>query len=320
MEAHHAEVEHISPAAERRRGTDRRQGGRRGMEALRAEALQSVIARVEDRNFGDLRDRTRWSSGVKPSRILLLVVALVAGGLAAFLAVRRDQVISPAVAAAPTEVVVQEARTQVLVAKADIAIGQRILPDSVEWVDWPRATVRPEFITAEIMPDAVTALSGAVVRHEFFAGEPIRERKLVRSAGGYLSALLDGGTRGVSVTVSAQSASGGLIVPDDRVDVVLTRSTDSDQSSETILTNVRVVAINGQLGAPQGEAQPQAFTDATIATLALDPQQAEVVIAAQARGTLSLILRPAGDVADSEDAARRAANQAIRMTSPFWQN
>ncbi len=68
--------------------------------------------------------------------------------------------------------VVQEARVQVLAAKASIGLGQRLTPESVEWVDWPEGAVRPEYITTTAKPDAITEMNGAVARFEFFPGEP----------------------------------------------------------------------------------------------------------------------------------------------------
>ena len=74
---------------------DRRKNDRRGMDALRAEALRTLISRVEDRNFGGLRDRVQWSRGMKLSRMALLLVAVLAGGLAAFLVTQRDPAVTP---------------------------------------------------------------------------------------------------------------------------------------------------------------------------------------------------------------------------------
>src|SRR5690606_23710724 len=183
---------------------------------------------------------------MRPSRIVLLLVAILAGGLAAYLATRGgDQPVQ--VVEGPTQVV-EEAKTQVLVAVAPIGLGQRLSPATVQWADWPEGAVRPGYVTITEMPEALEQLTGAVARFEMFPGDPILEAKLVRSEQGYLSAVLPKGKRGVSIAVTAESASGGFIVPNDHVDVVLTRSGDNGRISETIVSNVRVLAINTRLG------------------------------------------------------------------------
>lgn len=300
---------------------ERRKSDRRGVDQLRAEALQAVISRVEDRNFGGLRTQVHWSQGMKRSRILLLAVAVVAGGMAAFLATQRDQVVTEAVAKPALEVIA-EPTMQVLVARAEIGAGQRLTAASMGWQEWPLDAVHPEFLTQGAAPDAITEVEGSVARSDFVAGEPIRQQKLSSAPeGSQLSAVLGVGKRAVSVTVAAESASGGFIAPNDRVDVLLTRSTDSDQWSDTILGNVRVLAINAQLGISEGEALPDqtVFTDHAIATLELDPTQTEVIMTAVTLGRLSLVLRPMSDGGDPLEVAQQAANQAIRMSSPFWQ-
>ena len=115
---------------------------------------------------------------MKPARIILLLVALVAGGLAAFLVTRGGR---PAPQQVVQTEVVQEAKTQILVAKAPIGVGERLSTASLEWQDWPEGAVRPEYVTIAVMPDAPAELTGAVARFEFFPGEPIREAKLVRA-------------------------------------------------------------------------------------------------------------------------------------------
>jgi pilus assembly protein CpaB len=258
---------------------------------------------------------------MKPARIILLVVALVAGGLAAFLVTRGGG------RAAPQQVVqtevVQEARTQVLVAKAPIGVGERLSPASLEWQDWPEGAVRPEYVTVSAMPDAPTKLTNAVARFEFFPGEPIREAKLVRADQGYLSAVLSEGMRGVSVGVAAVSSAGGFVVPNDHVDVVLTRQTSAGQQSEVILSNVRVLAIGtrlGEMGASGGQEDPNSptttpktFANSTIATLELDPAQAETLINASTRGQLTLTLRSVVDFNKTTVAETPNSNQTVRL-------
>ncbi|KQV09078.1 Flp pilus assembly protein CpaB [Devosia sp. Root105] len=309
------------------------QAERRNLDAWRSEALQTVVTNTDRRKGGDRRKpvapppSTGWRWKVPPSRIALLAVALIAGGLAAYLTTQTNQPVAQPVAEAVTEVV-QEARVRVLAAKTGLGLGQRLTPESVEWVDWPAGAVRPEYITTEAMPDAVTEMSGAMARFEFFPGEPIRADKLALESDGYLSAVLDSGTRGVSVMVSASSASGGFIVPNDRVDVVLTRSMGEagPQISDTILRNVRVLAINtrlgetGTTGAAADPENPRAeiFADEAIATLQLDPGQSEVIINASSSGRLALVLRPYVDSSEAAKPEDRSANQAIRVSSPFW--
>ncbi|MCR6670265.1 Flp pilus assembly protein CpaB [Devosia ginsengisoli] len=258
---------------------------------------------------------------MKPARIILLVVALVAGGLAAFLVTRGGG------APAPQQVVqtelVQEARTQILVAKAPIGVGERLGPATLEWQDWPEGAVRSEYVTISAMPNAPVDLKDAVARFEFFPGEPIREAKLVRADQGYLSAVLSEGMRGVSVGVSAASSAGGFVVPNDHVDVVLTRQTAAGQQSEVILSNVRVLAIGtrlGEMGTSGGQEDPNApaptpvtFANSTIATLELDPAQAETLINASTRGQLTLTLRSVVDFNKTTVAETPNSNQTVRL-------
>lgn len=308
---------------ERRQG-DRRQGERRGMEALRAEALQSVISRVEDRNFGGLKNRVHWSRGIKAPRLILLAVALLAGGTAAYLATQRQAVVAPVIEQQVTQLVA-EPRTKILVATAEIAPGQRVTAATLGWEEWPEAAVRPEYVTLDAAPDAIERMSGSVARVELLPGEPIREQKLATAGVGGLAAVLDSGMRAVSVAVSAESASGGFVRPGDRVDVVLTRPGAVVASSETVITNVRVLAINAEMSPPAGspdapDAAPQAqvFGGQAIATLALDPTQAEVAMTALTLGRLSLVLRSMADAEPAGGAGDNPANQAIRISSPFW--
>lgn len=257
---------------------------------------------------------------MKPARLILILVAVVAAGLAAFLVTRGGR---PAPEQVISEVVRQEPKSQVLVARAAIGIGQRLTAESLEWQDWPEGAVRPEYVTASAMPDAPAQLTGAVVRFEFFPGEPIREAKLVRADQGYLSAVLGQGMRGVSVGVTAVSSAGGFVVPNDHVDVVLTTATEMGQQSQVILSNVRVLAIGKRLGEmgvtgtevgqeATGSPTPVVFDNDTIATLELLPPQAEVLINAATRGALSLTLRSVVDFNDNT-VADSGASQSVRL-------
>jgi pilus assembly protein CpaB len=256
---------------------------------------------------------------MRASRIILLVVALVAGGLAAYLATRGDQ--PQQIAESPPKVI-QEAKEQILVATTQIGVGQRLTNDTIAWQDWPQGAVRAEYVTRAAVPDALDTMKGTIARFEFFPGEPILDAKLVHSNEGYLSAVLAKGMRGVSVGVSAESAAGGYIVPNDRVDVVLTHSGLSGQVSETILADVKVLAIGlrlgeaGTTGAPDDPEDPRSnvFQNSAIATLELTPSQSETIINAARIGSLSLVLRSIVDFASTpQNAIDTGGNKAIRI-------
>jgi pilus assembly protein CpaB len=257
---------------------------------------------------------------MKPARIILLVLALVAGGLAAFLVTRGGR--PPAKTEVVTEVV-QEAKAQVLVAKTQIGVGERLNETMLQWMDWPAGAVQPDYVTIEAMPNAPTELNSAIARFEFIPGEPIRDAKLVRSDQGYLSAVLEQGKRGVSVPVTAVSSAGGFVVPNDRVDVVLTTNTAAGERSEVILANVKILAIGKRLGEAgvsggqedpaQAKSQPITFDRSTIATLELTPAEAELLINATTRGNLTLTLRSVADFNDNTIAETTGNNQTVRL-------
>ena len=263
---------------------------------------------------------------MRVSRILLLLVALLAGGLAAFLATRGGGEPAPAPDAPVT--VVQAASTKVLVAKTNVGVGERLTADNISWQDWPQDAAKAQagFITAETTPNALTDMKGAVARFELFAGEPILQAKLVRADQGYLSAVLDKGKRGVSINVSADSASGGFIVPNDHVDVILTRNAGAGQTSEPVLTNVRILAINTRLGEtgktgaggdgsdPTADPKSQVFGGGAIATLELTPDQADTIINAAQLGKLSLALR---SIVDFAPTTADTTDDTIKKNAPI---
>jgi pilus assembly protein CpaB len=302
-------------------------GSQESLAALRAEFRRKHVENGDDTSSGPSLPSVSFGF-LKPSRIILLAVALIAGGVAAWLAVGRepDPIPEPAVVqqVAPAIPPPAALTVEVLVAKASIPVGTRLTPELLEWQKWPEETVRTEYVTSAATPEAMTDLSGSVARLEILAGEPVRREKLGQAGAGYLSAILEPGKRAVSVSIDAKSASGGFIMPNDHVDVVLTSQTPSNERiSRTILTNVRVLAVNSKLGASEEEAataspEESVFADQALATLELDPAQAELIINATTSGELSLVLRPTADVNETVNAAQQAINQSIRMTSPFW--
>jgi pilus assembly protein CpaB len=239
---------------------------------------------------------------MKAARLVVLTVAIAAGGVAAMLAGRSEKPPEVKVTPAP-----QIATVDVLVAKNDIPMGQAISPGDVRWQQWPSAAAGGNFIRRSDRPNAVENLSGFVARVPFVNGEPIREAKLVNAKGsGFMAAILPSGMRAISTQISPETSAGGFILPNDHVDVILTRrdrdaekTAGSDtHTSETILTNVRVLAIDQNVQEKDG----QKVVVGKTATLELTPRQTEVLAVSQQLGTLSLALRSIADA--SHDAPK----------------
>ena len=159
---------------------------------------------------------------------------------------------------------------------------------------------RPAISSANDRPNAIETLSGSIARAPFVTGEPIREAKLVNAKGsGFMAAILPSGMRAISTQISPETGAGGFILPNDHVDVILTRrERDADKpaggdthSSETILTNVRVLAIDQTVEEKNG----QKVVVGKTATLELTPSQTETLALSQQLGTLSLALRSITD-------------------------
>ena len=153
------------------------------------------------------------------ARIVVLTIAIGAGGIAAYLASGSQR------EAAPAPVAVQQIPTvDVLVAKADIGLGQTATPDNLQWQTWTNSSASSSFIRKKDRPEAIVELAGSIARGPFIAGEPIREQKLVKANGsGFMAAILPTGMRAVSTEISAETGAGGFILPNDRVDVILSK-------------------------------------------------------------------------------------------------
>ena len=228
------------------------------------------------------------------ARIVVLTIAVGAGGLAAYLASGSDK-------PAPTEPVAQLQTVDVLIAKSDIGLGQTVNAEDMQWQTWPAATASNSFIRRNDRPDAVAQMAGSIARSPFIAGEPIREAKLVKANGsGFMAAILPTGMRAVSTEISPETGAGGFILPNDRVDVILSkREKNPDRTgspdivnSEVILANVRVLAIDQ---APKEKDGQNTVVGKTV-TLELKPEQTETLARARQSGSLSLALRSIADV------------------------
>ena len=185
---------------------------------------------------------------------------------------------------------------EVLVAANDIKLGDSVGSGDLKWQEWPKTAAEGGYITKAHDPKALSQFSGAIARAPFLTGEPIKEQKLIKaSEGGVMAAILPSGMRAVSTPIREETAAGGFILPNDRVDVIVSRRVRTakreEHVSDTVLRNVRVLAI-GQSIDQKGDKK---VANGKTATLELTSRQAEILSLAQAMGEISLALRSLSD-------------------------
>jgi len=249
------------------------------------------------------------------ARIVVLTIALAAGGVAAYLASGSDS--KPP---APAEPAAQLQTVDVLVAKSDIGLGQTLTSSDMIWQSWPSSATSSTFIRRNDRPDATNQIAGSIARAPFIAGQPIREAKLVKADGsGFMAAILPTGYRAVSTEISPETGAGGFILPNDRVDVLLTRREKNPNPTQAdlvvaqiVLANIRVLAIDQ---APKEKEGTNNVVGRTV-TLELKPEQTATLAASRQAGTLSLSLRSIADANQVEitpdDRARRGNINVVR--------
>ncbi|QKC99248.1 Flp pilus assembly protein CpaB [Mesorhizobium sp. NZP2298] len=231
------------------------------------------------------------------SRLIILSVAVAAAGGAGYVAKNM-------VAAPPPQIVVDSGPQapavplqDVLVLSGDVAMGNA-LQNNISWQSWPADGVNANFITKATAPDALDKLKGSIARVPMYAGEPVRRSKLIGEGQSFMSSILPSGMRAVATAISADTSAGGFILPNDFVDVIMTRRADANSGStgfntETILKNIRVLAIDQTI---QEDEEGKKTRVGQTATLELTPKQAEIItVAQQMADRLTLALRAITD-------------------------
>jgi pilus assembly protein CpaB len=248
--------------------------------------------------------------------VLLLFVAIVlAGGTAvlarAWLAAQRAAEIAEA-----SPLALPTPDKSVLVARVGMQRGQILKPDDLIWQIWPEGVLDKNYVV--LGTRTPESFAGAVARNPVSAGEPITDAKIVAPGNrGFLAAVLRPGMRAISVPVTVTSGISGFIFPGDQVDLLITYlvpaiaapggggggSSYEHKASETVLHDVRVIAIDQRLETKAGEALV-----AHTATLEVTPKQSEIIALASEIGKLSLSLRSL--VSASADVSVRADQAA----------
>ncbi len=250
---------------------------------------------------------------MRPIAVVLIVVAVVASGLAAFLAKHW-------MAASTARQVAQTATAEVLVAGQDIAPGTVLSAGDLRLDKWPQSTLSPRLVTAAGGRNPMPGYVGKVTRFALANGQPITADDVFQEgAAGVLAGMLAPGMRAVSIAISNPSAVSGFVTPGDHVDVVLAADIRRDEgktieagpivqyAAETILEDVRVLAIDQQIA--RGKDSPAML--GKTATLEVTPKQAEILTTAAMMGQLSLVLRSI-----ARAPAKVAAKNAL-LNGPF---
>ena len=248
-------------------------------------------------------------------RIVLLIGALGAGGVAAWLVVaaRPEPV---------TKVVVQPgpATQDVLVAAGDLLPAQTLTKENLRWQPWPQNALNSVYLTKSSRPDAIDALAGAVIRNRMAAGEPIREENLTPRHAGYLATVLPAGKRAMAVRFRPRVRPADLSCQT-TVSTFCTATARARSAIRSLAMFGSWPSIKWSTTRTKNE-NSKANVIGKTATLELDPSQAEILTAAQAAGTLSLSLRSAADNNDYHLSNRQAvriirAGHSEILNTPF---
>ena len=174
----------------------------------------------------------------------------------------------------------------VVAAAKDLPVGKRIQQDDLKLITLDRKDLpKGAFLKiADVVDRAVAA--------QVMASEPVLSGKLAsKGSGEGLTALIEPGTRAISVQVNEISGVSGFIQPGTRVDVLFTRVfANGDAATTTILQNVKVIAYGRQLD-PAARVDPRDTSRPTVATLLVSQEQGERLVLAEQRGRIQLALR-----------------------------
>jgi pilus assembly protein CpaB len=240
-------------------------------------------------------------------KIILLAGALIVAGITAFMA--RGMFANSNAPQANAQIAQQQQGVEVLVAVRTMPVGTIVDPSAFRYQPWPKDMVDAGYFAKDAAENP-QSLAGTVVRYAVPAGQPVTRSALVKPGDrGFLAAALGPGMRAVTVPISATSGVAGFVFPGDRVDLVLTQDVAGGgdgqplKASETIIRNLRVLAVDQTMDKTPKEGEDVNVRPASTATLEVTPKMAEKIAVAQNIGALTLSLRSLADnTADLEAA------------------
>lgn len=239
------------------------------------------------------------------SRLIILGVAVAAAGGAGYIA--KNMATPPPKVAEVRPSAPSIDLTDVLVVTGDVPMGSA-LTGQIGWQPWPSNATGENFIMRSSEPDAQEKLQNSLARVPLYKGEPLRRSKLVGEGQSFMSSILPSGYRAVATQIAADTSAGGFILPNDYVDVIMTRRNSGGEGyiTETILKNIRVLAIDQAI---QEDEEGRKVRVGDTATLELSPQQAEIItVAQQMADRLALALRA---VVDTQEVIEEEADYLV---------
>jgi pilus assembly protein CpaB len=227
---------------------------------------------------------------IRVTFFLLMALGLIGFGTVAWISTRPPAQAAVAADAPP-------AKLTVLVAAHAVRAGSLLKPEDLKAKEMTQANAGAD--SNPDNPEVRRSLAGAMVRRSLSVDEVLRSADVMRPGDhGFLAAVLEPGKRAVTVGVDAITGSAGLIWPGDRVDLILTQTLADAAlpvgrrvAAETVLSNVRVIAIDQQL--VQGAEQNDKASHGGTVTLEVTQTEAEQVSVAIRLGRLSLSVRSA---------------------------
>ena len=224
---------------------------------------------------------------MRPKSIILLTLALGCG-LVASIGINQVMANRHAAPVADTG-----QTTPIFVAVAEIGIGDPLTPQVLKLEPWPNDKVPSGTI------GKLEDVEGRRSRSKFYPGEPILEAKLLPKGESGASAidLIPKGMRVVPIRVDAVTGASGMILPGDRVDMLVHLAEQPTKGvpraiTRTFLHNIKVFAVDDLYDRPGTESNTLAAK--TISVL-VTPGQAELVALACNLGTVQLVMRSATD-------------------------
>ena len=240
--------------------------------------------------------------GMPSARLVVVVISLAAGIGAAVLASGSKP---------PVVIIAKDPVSTIVVAAGPLEYGATLTDDNVTEIAWESSIV-PEGafkLKADLLKDGARAALSSIKRNEPILRSRITGPNQLAS----LAALTEPGMRAVAIRVDEANEVAGFVRMGDRVDVVLTRSNVRDKPSsshaDVLLQGIKILAT-GQIA---NDRQDHPTVVATV-TVEVSTEQAQKLILAESVGTLSLVLRQAGDA--SPEAVRRITLTDIGESEP----